>query len=130
MKNKIVMNGCGAEKCGDGLFISKNAKVEVNGFLSKDNKRNGVIVDEESETTLNNVIASGNGEYGILIVDTTLLKKLGLPSDTSHKDLQDLIEQLKITPKEKRKSIINESFLAGLNNLTSIANNILQMLPN
>jgi len=58
-----------------------------------------------------------------------LLERLGLPHNTDMQELITLLRTLQQAPEEQRKSIISNSFLSTLNNLTGIANNILQCLP-
>lgn len=128
----IKMTDCSAENCGDGLVIGKQAQVDVVNFASINNKRFGVAVDNDSEVTLNkvNVVGGGERSVGIAVIDTSLLNYIGLQQDTDIEALKDLIRQLQQTPPDQQRTVILESFLSGANNLTSIANNILQMLPN
>ena len=124
------MTNCYAINCGDGLVIGKNSKVEVNGFTSINSLRHGAIIDENSEVTLNKFTSIGSGGAGVVITDTNLINIIGLPTDTDISELQKLLKSLQETPAPQREKLINESFLSGANNLTSIVNNILQILPN
>lgn len=126
----IKITNCTTENSGlDGVFIGKNAKVEIDGLTSKNNQRNGLLVDENSDTSLNNVKAIDNKFSGIHIDDTTLLKQIGLPENIDINQLRELIKELQHTPEKERKKMILDSFLSSVNNLSSIANNIIQIIP-
>ncbi|HFG6988631.1 right-handed parallel beta-helix repeat-containing protein [Acinetobacter baumannii] len=127
----IKITNCTTENSGlDGVFIGKNAKVEIDGLTSKNNQRYGLLVDENSDTSLNNVRALDNKLSGIHIDDTTLLKEIGLPENTDINQLKELIGILQQAPEKDRKQIIYESFLSGANNITSIASNLIQIVAN
>ncbi len=59
----------------------------------------------------------------------SLLSMLNLPDDTNVQELIKVLRNLQNSSKEEHHQIISSSFLSNFNNLTGIANNILQALP-
>lgn len=118
---------------GNGIYIGKDAK---NLTITDPNISNceghGIMVSANSDALISSPNISNVGKDGIHIFsEEDLIKKLDLPETIDLKQLRELLLLLREIPEEKRLKAIQESFLglSGLNNLTGIANNILQIIP-
>jgi len=123
----------------DNNIIEENDGTAVNiagseGGVVADSKfyNNGSALNITNATGAH--VISGNhfkGNHNAISISFAdpLLERLGLPQNTNMEELIALLRTLQQAPEEQRKSIISNSFLSTLNNLTGIANNILQALP-
>ncbi|EHU3214709.1 right-handed parallel beta-helix repeat-containing protein [Acinetobacter baumannii] len=116
---------------GTGIYIGEDTKgCIIENPNIQDCKNHGIAVSANSDITISEPRISKIGGHGIYIYDKHLLNQIGLPESTDLEQLKILLISLKGLPKEDQKTKILESFLSGANNISSIVNNILQILPN
>lgn len=117
--------------CGNGIYIGEGVKngIIINPVISNCSGH-GIKVANNSDVLVTSPHISNVGKDAIHFFDQNLSEKLGLPDSVDNKQLIDLIRLLQQTPENQRQEKITSSFLSNFNNLSGIANNILQMLPN
>lgn len=122
-------DGCTIGEVGKIVDSTQDIKINMTNCEIDKVKNDAFELTKDSDLSLLST-NFGTVEGTILkIKDELLLSKIGLPDDTNIQELKKLLTELQHSPEEKRINIINDSFLSGLNNLTGIANNILQIIP-
>lgn len=113
------------------IVTSENTDINVlmTGCTVSNIYNHAFILTANSDLVSDNTSYSNAHKSLVKVPESNLLEELGLSPDTDIEKLKDLIIQLKSTPDDKREKVIADSFLSSASNLSTIAVNIIQILP-
>lgn len=89
----------------------------------------GFEVTQNTDIYLQNSSFSDVKGGVIKIKKNEFLEKIGLDQDTDLEELKSLLLKLKSSPLDQHKSLLDHSFLSNTANFTTVAVNIIALLP-